>query len=386
MPDDRDIVPMGKSMTHCIWRLVFISASLLATVAGCSPAEPVFHATGKPARLSEWNLFDNVNAVLTPAPATLVFKPANPLFTDYAQKLRSMWLPANSEAQWQDGEISFPLGTILSKTFYYPTDAAGIALQIETLNQNSIDLQHNRLVETRLLVRRANGWEAFPYVWNEQQTEAFLRVAGSTEMLDIKSDTGTFQFSYFVPNENQCAGCHVTEHPNGGLHPLAATAQQLQTPFNASNNDAAAQIEAMRTRGWLSDTPPITATTSWTDTSASIPDRALAYLEVHCGHCHNPQGAADTSALLLNGSTTAPVNLGVCKSPVAAGGGAGDRLFAIVPGAPERSILLYRMESTAPDEMMPELGRSLLHAEGIALIRQWIAEMPGNCQTSGVVQ
>jgi hypothetical protein len=29
--------------------------------------------------------------------------------------------------------------------------------------------------------------------------------------------------------------------------------------------------------------------------------------------------------------------------------------------------------------MMPELGRSLVHAEGLALIRAWIAEMPGQC-------
>ena len=54
-------------------------------------------------------------------------------------------------------------------------------------------------------------------------------------------------------------------------------------------------------------------------------------------------------------------------------------LYSIVPGAPDRSILLYRMESSEPDEMMPELGRSLIHSEGIALIKQWIREMPGSC-------
>jgi hypothetical protein len=37
------------------------------------------------------------------------------------------------------------------------------------------------------------------------------------------------------------------------------------------------------------------------------------------------------------------------------------------------------MASTDPGSMMPELGRSLAHAEGVALIQQWIAEMDGNC-------
>jgi hypothetical protein len=57
----------------------------------------------------------------------------------------------------------------------------------------------------------------------------------------------------------------------------------------------------------------------------------------------------------------------------------GDLQFSIVPAAPEKSILIYRMNSLAPDEMMPELGRSLVHHEGLELIRHWIATMPGGC-------
>jgi hypothetical protein len=64
---------------------------------------------------------------------------------------------------------------------------------------------------------------------------------------------------------------------------------------------------------------------------------------------------------------------------VAAGGGAGDLLYGIVPGIPEESILIYRMNTTAPDEMMPELGRSLIHNEGVELIHSWISQLPGNC-------
>jgi hypothetical protein len=37
------------------------------------------------------------------------------------------------------------------------------------------------------------------------------------------------------------------------------------------------------------------------------------------------------------------------------------------------------MRSTEPDVAMPELGRALLHEEGIALVRRWIASLSGEC-------
>jgi hypothetical protein len=33
------------------------------------------------------------------------------------------------------------------------------------------------------------------------------------------------------------------------------------------------------------------------------------------------------------------------------------------------------MKSTNPGAMMPELGRRLVHEEGVALMKEWIAEM-----------
>lgn len=63
------------------------------------------------------------------------------------------------------------------------------------------------------------------------------------------------------------------------------------------------------------------------------------------------------------------------KRPVAAGRGAGNRDFSVLPGHPEESILLYRMDSTEPGIAMPELGRSSVDHEGVAVVRRWIAEM-----------
>jgi hypothetical protein len=69
----------------------------------------------------------------------------------------------------------------------------------------------------------------------------------------------------------------------------------------------------------------------------------------------------------------------VCKAPVAAGGGTGGRLFDIVPGKPDESILVYRMETTDPAGRMPELGRATTHTEGVDVVSEWIATLEGTC-------
>lgn len=121
------------------------------------------------------------------------------------------------------------------------------------------------------------------------------------------------------------------------------------------------------------------AQTNYKDVSASLDDRARSYLAANCAHCHNPVGPADTSGLDLSLKAEPGPALGRCKPPIAAGSGTGGHKFSIVPGDPDASILTYRMASTQPGAMMPELGRSLVHDEGVELIRDWIASLDGDC-------
>jgi len=367
-------------MTGSVLRYSILSAFLLLAVS-CSESPPVFHDTERPLRLSDWQLFALSSSELVPVESTVVFRPRNPLFTDYAHKLRTLWIPEGARAEIVDQEIDYPVGTVLSKTFYYPRADNMSLSQSPDIGLQSIDLETNRLIETRLLVRKSEGWDAFPYVWNEEQTEAFLRIAGSSQSISLMDQDSVEQrqFTYFVPNENQCAGCHTTVHPDGDMHPLGAVFSQINAAASEMSTESPTPLQQIIANGWLEDSVDFPHSTSWQDPSAPLADRALAYLNMQCGHCHNPQGAADTSGLILDSSATPLINRGVCKPPVAAGGGAGNLRYGIVPGQPEESILLYRMRSEKPDEMMPELGRSLIHDEGIDLISRWIAEMPGTC-------
>ena len=119
----------------------------------------------------------------------------------------------------------------------------------------------------------------------------------------------------------------------------------------------------------------------WDDPSTgSASDRARAYLDANCAHCHNPTGAARTTGLLLGRHVTDPYTFGACKSPVAAGKATGSLSYDVVPGAPEQSILVHRMRATEPSVMMPEIGRSLAHEEAITLVSEWIKALPGGCR------
>lgn len=353
---------------------------LLVLLAACmdSPG-PEFNPGQEPLRLSDWNLFELKGGALVPNPASLRVEPLNTLFSDYAHKLRTVSIPAGKQVGWTADGLDFPVGTILSKTFYYPrNDAGGLILSEHQGALDSISLDYHRILETRLLVRRPEGWDALPYVWNEEQNEAFLRIAGATLAVHPADGEAAAGFDYFVPNQNQCGGCHVRKHPDGGLEPLGIVASQLNDPL-PGHESGASVLELMSRRGWLELGELPDGIVSWRDTGAPLAARAAAYLDMNCGHCHNPEGPADTSGLLLDGFDRSPRQMGLCKPPVAAGGGAGTARFGIVPGQPDDSILVYRMESVAPDEMMPELGRSLVHAEGVALVREWIASLPGRC-------
>jgi uncharacterized repeat protein (TIGR03806 family) len=289
-------------------------------------------------------------------------------------------MPAGEQASYrEDRELDFPVGTILSKTFHYRYGETGfqkIDAEARLDSDGSLNLDEHRMVETRLLVRYEDGWRALPYVWNPEQTEAFLAVAGS----QFEFRFGDESFAYIVPDMNQCSACHALDHSTKEIRPLGPKAHQLNRDFaytNGEKNQLDHWAETDRLTG-IAATPPKSA--AWSSrATASLQDLARVYLDVNCAHCHNPHGAADTSALNLNLDAVVDRGFGVCKPPVAVGRGSGNRPYDIFPGRPGDSILLYRMEHDDPAIMMPELGRSTSHAEGVILIRNWIAAMPGDC-------
>lgn len=344
---------------------------------------------GNPETLAEWGQLEVAGAELRLADGVRPYSLNSSLFSDYAHKLRTISVPPGSGPAIYDGEevFDFPVGTIITKTFYYPRDAGGRVIRTAVVSDvtTPLILDEVRLVETRVLTRRADGWVAFPYVWNDEQTEATLHRAGDLMTLTLVdggdvSAAGT-DFPYVVPNVNQCAGCHATNNTTRVLLPIGPKARHLNKAVDLGGGSQA-QLALWQDWGLLGETPPVgelPQSAVWDDDALSLDSRARAYLDVNCAHCHNRVGPADVSGLFLEPSTELGVRLGVCKPPIAAGTGTGDRLVGIDPGNPDESIFIYRMETEDPGAMMPELGRAVIHDEGVELISRWIESLAGNC-------
>lgn len=373
--------------------LAAVGSLVLSLLAGCSGAssdsEPVFFVAKNPQQLSAWRLMDLESGALNLADGVVPYDLNSPLFTDYAFKLRTIWVPDEAgaglyrEADYPD----LPVGTVISKTFYYPKgDDENTVLKSEDSDGQTNPILQNldrvRLMETRLLVRRDRGWEAVSYVWNEDQTDANLTKIGDAPKLTLVSGTGAeSEFTYIVPDINQCAGCHAPNNTTRELAPLGVRPRHLNKTYQYGDEPMNQLLNLVRV-GYLSELDgiqQIARNDDWSDETVAINQRARAYLDINCSHCHNPVGPADTSGLDLTMEALAGPELGICKLPIAAGSGTGGRAFSIVPGAPEQSILLHRVETVNPGAMMPELGRSLRHQEGADLLRAWIAEMEGEC-------
>jgi uncharacterized repeat protein (TIGR03806 family) len=351
----------------------------------------LFPADAAPARLSEWGVVFADGRELYLNDAVLPYDLNMPLFSDYALKLRSIWLPPGSTATYQDeGPLDFPVGTIISKTFHYEKAINFSADNIRVTKtereaildaKGRLDLNSHFLIETRLLIRYDEGWKALPYVWNSEQNEAFLELAGDIKKIELLgSATDAGSFLYVVPDVNQCAGCHTTDHSAKLLQPIGPKAWQLNRNYEYGG-ESLSQLRHWQKSGRLElAAGMLPAMTDWSQKDAeNLERRARAYLDANCAHCHNGDGAADTSGLDLALETTPGRDYGLCKSPVAVGRGSGDRPYDIYPGRPEDSIMVFRMQHTDPAIAMPELGRSTTHTEGVALIAEWIASLPGTC-------
>jgi len=362
-----------------------VALVLGACTKGMEPVT-VYPADSYPDRLSDWHLMQSDGLRLRLNDEVLPYDLNMPLFSDYALKLRTVWMPAGETATYNSGEaFDFPVGTILSKTFHYRYSEEDVYAKLDAEaileSDGSLNLEEHRLVETRLLVRHEDGWAALPYVWNNAQTEAFFEIAGSQVGFQFsRSDGEVDSFTYIVPDMNQCAACHVTDHTSQEVRPLGPSARQLNRDFSYASgtaNQLEHWEETNRLTGVVASTPQ---NARWTERdNETVDDLARAYLDVNCAHCHNARGAADTSALILNQDANVDRNFGVCKPPVAVGRGSGNRPYDIYPGKPEESILVYRMQHDDPAIMMPELGRAMSHDEGVALIQRWIAALPGDC-------
>jgi uncharacterized repeat protein (TIGR03806 family) len=332
-----------------------------------------------PRKLSETGLFTSTKD-LTPAPGLIPYEVNAQLWGDHTTKQRFIAIPGNGQIGFD--EISypqpspgappgwrFPDGTVLVKTFF---------MEMERGNPAS-----KKRLETRLLhFQQFPGtqeygdqyWRGYTYVWNDEQTDAeLLDEKGLDRTLRIKVGDKTVEQNYRFPSRAECTLCHT----NAAKFALGVNTMQMNRDHDyggvVANQLATLEHIGLFTKPLPAPPAKLPRLADYHDQSQPVAVRARAYLHSNCSHCHVKWGGGNAEFKLL---ATLPLKeLGIVNVPPAHGNFDVKDARLLVPGAPERSIILHRMAMTGLGRM-PHIGSRVPDDRAVALVRQWIAEMP----------
>lgn len=330
--------------------------------------------------LSNYNFFVGDLKDQVPALNVLPFKPASSLFTDYALKKRFVWMPPGLSATFNSNStiLELPVGAALIKTFYYNNV------------QNVTPVGATRIVETRIMIRKATGWIFANYVWNAAQTEAYYDLAGSTTPITWINENGVEKSAnYRIPSEEQCIVCHkkreiINGTPQTVYVPIGIKPQNMNFSYTYSST-ARNQLSKWIEQGYLQNNftfPTIpNSTINYEDTSKPLELRVRSYVDVNCAHCHANDRHCDYRPMRFAFNETAnnQANMGVCVATQDMQDFPPALSRIVTPININRSMMYYRLNTTDEAIRMPLHGRTIIHDEGIALIEAWINSLTTEC-------
>ncbi len=287
--------------------------------------------------LSQLKLFKGDLANFQYSDNVYEYSMSTPLFTDYAHKLRVVAIPTGEQMTYTDGGLlEFPDNTIMAKTFYYLNDERDASLG-------------KKIIETRVLIKKDGVWLVRNYFWNEDQTDAVLDDDVHGLQVDWIDEMGTARsVDYVVPPNNMCVQCHSLD---GDIVPIGPKARVLNFEHKGQN-----VLQFFKDNLLLAGAPDIAqipVLPDWSDETLSLEDRARAYLDVNCAHCHQTGGSYNVS-FGDNFNFTYETSF------------EDSNIFE------ERTQIRDRMSTKIPGYFMPLIGTSLKHDEGISLMNEYI--------------
>lgn len=325
-------------------------------------------------KLSDYKFFEGEMKDQKPSLNVLPFEPRSTLFTDYAHKKRFVWIPKGVKAAYAaDGKIlELPVGSALIKNFYYTN--------VQPNNTT-------RIVETRVMIRKATGWIFANYVWNNAQTEAFFDLQGSITSIEWKDDNNVLKSTdYRIPEESQCIVCHKSKTTVNSVEvttniPIGIKPQNLNFNYNYGS-ETKNQLQKWIEVGYLENNFSLPSESNsvvdYNDQAKPLEKRVRSYFDSNCAHCHDDERHCDYRPMkfgynktgLSNGQGL--TNLGVCVDTQDMQGFPSALGKIVTPGNTERSMLHFRVSTNDETYRMPLHGRTMVHDEGVALIEQWI--------------
>ena len=299
---------------------------------------------------------------MVPNPGLVEYEVNMPLWTDGAIKRRWMALPDRTTMTMTAGSSfwNFPNGSVFVKQF-------DLKMADGTVKR----------IETRVGIMQSNVWVGYLYKWRADGTDADLVQADSTASFNIIDPNTvaqpiTLTWNHSVTN---CAKCHS----QAAGYILGVNALQLNSNFTYKTglqNQLKVFSDAGLFNSSISNPASMAAYPTLTDPTATLQNRARAYLAVNCASCHQPSGFATP---LINidfrfSTATAMGNLLGVAPALALGLGAGEA--RINSGSKALSDVFIRMNSLVNGTRMPLVGSSIVHQQAADLIGQWIDSGP----------
>ncbi len=308
-----------------------------------------------PVNLSDTGLFSDLTR-LTSVPGLIEYDINLPFWSDGTQKRRWVGIPGPEQIIFSStGNWELPLGSVVVKHF-----------EIETVEGDPSSVKR---LETRVLVKRASGWEGYTWRWNAEGTEALLLAGRETESIDITTASGASRLQqYDYPSRTDCLQCHAATE--GFI--LGLRTRQMNRNFDYSGVTDN-QLRSFNHIGLfnrdIGDDSQYEAYSKQDDSSASLASRARTYLAVNCSPCHQAGGSAPVNLDLGFDTALADTNALDAQPQTGSLGIVNARLIA--PGAKERSILWVRM-GLLDGNRMPPLSSHLVDQPGLLLVGEWI--------------
>ena len=285
--------------------------------------------------LSELNLYlGNLNE-LNISTRAFEYNLSTPLFTDYSHKQRLIALPENTALQYNgDGLPIFPDNTVIAKTFYYNVNERELALG-------------RQIIETRILIKINGNWETGNYKWNDSQTEAVLDLVGSSIPVTwIDANGNTNSIAYKIPSNTDCFTCHKTYDDMTPIGPKLRTLN-----FNSNGGNQLQQLINDNQLIGLTNVSSVNSLPNWEDTSLSIEERARAYMDINCAHCHIPGGQCEDQSTLDFAYETLLENSDIVA---------------------RKQSIQFRISEFNEGISMPFIGTTILHSDGVDLINTYL--------------
>lgn len=313
-----------------------------------------------PRRLSESGLCASVEE-FAPAPGVIPYSINAEPWADYATAERWVAVPDKLSIKAAGKAWAFPENSVLAKTLW--------------LEMHQGDPATRRRVETQILHFDGNEWMPYTYRWNEQQSDAELVEAEGAEqtflIVDADAPGGTRHQTWRFSGRSECQRCHNNwSGPALAFNLPQLTREHLYAAGPASQIETLAHIGLIESLAVDVASPSLVAPN---DTTASLNDRARAYLHTNCGHCHRIHAGGAVLSFMHFDLPLEETNM--LNARPSQGTFDIHAAEVIAPGDPFRSVLLYRMAKLG-NGRMPHIGSTEVDREGVALIHDWLKQLP----------